>query len=217
MKDKSSEEKQAELLALEGFPTRLKQAIGKKSIRAFARECGLSDTVLRQYLSGQSEPTRPVLLTIARVADVGLEWLVAGKPSPGEVAEGLLERYLYREALAFEKDWLKTQFPIAPDDLLLASVKDDSMEPTLYPGDVILVDTTYREPEAIVHGIYVLQLESRILVKRLQYLMGNTLRVLSDNPIYESFSIDLSGDASGLSIMGKVIWFGRTLSYASSS
>ena len=217
MKDTSSEEKQADRLALEGFPIRLKQVIGKKSIRAFARECGLSDTVLRQYLSGQSEPTRPVLLTIARVAEVGLEWLVAGKPSPEEVAEGLLKRYLYREALAFEKDWLSTRFSVAPEDLLLASVKDDSMEPTLYSGDVILVDTTYRDPEAIAHGIYVLQLESRILVKRLQYLVGNTLRVLSDNPTYEAFSLDLSGDGSSLSIMGKVIWFGRTLSCGYSS
>lgn len=60
------------------FPDRLKEAISGKSVRAFARETGLSDTVLRQYLAGQSEPTRPALIVIARAANVGVEWLATG-------------------------------------------------------------------------------------------------------------------------------------------
>lgn len=62
------------------FPDRLKQAIGGKSIRAFARETGLSETVLRQYLTGQSEPTRPALIVIARTASVNVAWLATGHP-----------------------------------------------------------------------------------------------------------------------------------------
>lgn len=62
------------------FPDRLKQAITGKSVRAFARESGLSETVLRQYLTGQSEPTRPALIAIARTASVSVEWLATGYP-----------------------------------------------------------------------------------------------------------------------------------------
>ncbi|MGB7316182.1 MAG: hypothetical protein WA939_24880, partial [Nodosilinea sp.] len=53
------DEAQADATEVDQFPVRLKQAVGDKSIRGFARECGFSDTVLRQYLNGQSEPTRP--------------------------------------------------------------------------------------------------------------------------------------------------------------
>lgn len=68
------------------FPERLKQAIGGGSARAFAREAGLSETVLRQYLAGQSEPTRPALIAMARTACVSVEWLATGHaraPSAG--------------------------------------------------------------------------------------------------------------------------------------
>lgn len=73
-----SDEKQSEQSELDDFPRRLKQAMGNNSIRGFARNCGFSDTVLRQYLNGQSEPTRPVLLAMARTANVSLEWLASG-------------------------------------------------------------------------------------------------------------------------------------------
>jgi transcriptional regulator with XRE-family HTH domain len=64
---------------INSFPKRLKMAIGNKSARAFAIECGLSPTGLHQYLSGKSEPTRPAILAIANTAKVNLEWLITGE------------------------------------------------------------------------------------------------------------------------------------------
>lgn len=211
MSNPSSEEKQADLTESDDFPSRLKQAMGKHSIRGFARDCGFSDTVLRQYLNGQSEPTRPALLAIARTAHVSLEWLASGRASSHHSVEALAERYVYKEPLAFETDWLKSEFPSAFENLLLTHVKDESMEPTLMQGDFILVDTNDRDPEAIHHGLYLFKLGDRILIKRLQCLPENMIRVLSDNPAYESFSLDLSDKPTGLSIMGRVVWFGRKL------
>lgn len=64
------------------FPDRLKSALhGVPSMRAFARSIGISDSVLRQYLSGRSEPTRPVLVALARAAKVDLLWLATGETS----------------------------------------------------------------------------------------------------------------------------------------
>ena len=205
MSDVSPDEMQPNLDEPDGFPSRLKQAMGTKSIRGFARECGFSDTVLRQYLSGQSEPTRPVLLAIARAADVSLEWLAAGQAA----TDVLAKKYIYKETLAFEAGWLKAEFPNSFENLLLTQVKDESMEPTLYIGDLVLVDTNVRDLDAIDHGIYLLKLGNRLLVKRLQYWVDNTLQVLSDNPTYETFSIGLSDRPSGLSIMGKIVWVGH--------
>ena len=207
MSDVSPDEMQPNLDEPDGFPSRLKQAMGTKSIRGFARECGFSDTVLRQYLSGQSEPTRPVLLAIARAADVSLEWLAAGQAS----TDVLAKKYIYKETLAFESGWLQAEFPNSFENLLLTQVKDESMEPTLYIGDLVLVDTNIRDLDAIDHGVYLLKLGERLLIKRLQYWVDNSLQVLSDNPSYETFSIELSDRPSGLSIMGKVVWVGHKL------
>ena len=197
MNNTSSGEVQVEKAELDDFPNRLKKAIGDNSIRGFARSCGFSDTVLRQYLNGQSEPTRPALLAIARSSGVSLEWLAGGQAS-SHLESGEGKKYVYKDPLAFETDWLN-------------KVTDESMEPTLMTGDLVLADTSHRDLEAIDHGIFLFKLESRILIKRLQYLPKKILRVLSDNPTYEAFSLDITDKSIGLSIMGKVVWFGRRL------
>ncbi|MEM8804462.1 MAG: S24 family peptidase [Cyanobacteria bacterium P01_G01_bin.38] len=209
MPNPPSEKMQPNIGESDDFPSRLKKAVGNKSIRGFARECGFSDTVLRQYLNGQSEPTRPVLLAIARAADVSLEWLAAGRTASENSTDILAKKYVYKETLAFDADWLQAQFPNSFENLLLTQVKDESMEPTLHVGDLILVDTHVRDLDAVDHGIYLLKLGDRLLIKRLQYWVDNTLQVLSDNPAYETFSIELSDRPSPLSIMGKIVWVGH--------
>lgn len=71
------------------FPDRLKQAMGDRSVRSFALACGTSNTAMRQYLAGKSEPTRPVLLNIAQITGVAVEWLLSGTGPilKGEVIE----------------------------------------------------------------------------------------------------------------------------------
>jgi len=61
------------------FIKRLREAIGGKSIRSFAEKCEISETALRQYLSGKSEPTRPPLNAIARTGGVNIKWLATGE------------------------------------------------------------------------------------------------------------------------------------------
>ncbi|MBW4483618.1 MAG: helix-turn-helix domain-containing protein [Tildeniella torsiva UHER 1998/13D] len=208
------DETQADATEVDQFPVRLKQAVGDKSIRGFARDCGFSDTVLRQYLNGQSEPTRPALLAIARTAKVSVEWLATGQLIAGakDSSKASAEDYVYKDPLAFETGWLRAEFPNAFENLLLTQVVDESMEPTLQQGDLALVDTNDRDLETVSHGIYLLKLDNRLLIKRLQYIADDTLRVISDHPAYEAFSIQSSETSSGLSLMGKVVWFGRNLS-----
>lgn len=60
------------------FPDRLQKIVVNGSIRAFALSAGLTPQAFHKYLKGQSEPTRPVLNAIARVANINLEWLATG-------------------------------------------------------------------------------------------------------------------------------------------
>ena len=209
MSNTSLNEVQADKPELDDFPSRLKKAVGENSIRGFARSCGFSDTVLRQYLNGLSVPTRPALLSISRIADVSLEWLAGGQASSSET--GGSGQYVFKDPLAFKTDWLEGEFPNSFEHLFLTKVTDESMEPTLTTRDLILVDTSHRDPEAVDHGLFLFKLENRILIKRLQCLPKKILRVLSDNPTYEAFSLDITDKSNGVSLMGKVVWFGHRL------
>jgi transcriptional regulator with XRE-family HTH domain len=62
----------------ETFAERLALAVGGRSVREYARAIGLSESVVRQYLKGKSEPTRPALVAMARAGGVSLEWLASG-------------------------------------------------------------------------------------------------------------------------------------------
>jgi transcriptional regulator with XRE-family HTH domain len=61
------------------FPERLKLAIGEMSTREFANKSGFSPAAIYKYLAGKSEPSRPVLISMAKAAGVNIEWLMTGK------------------------------------------------------------------------------------------------------------------------------------------
>lgn len=105
--------------------------------------------------------------------------------------------------LAFRRDWINKEIHANPSNLHLIYVRGDSMEPALESGQVVMVDTSAAH-EAMRDGIYVIQIDGSVLIKRLQRLPGNKIKVMSDNQIYPSFEADLnSGD---ITIIGRVIW-----------
>lgn len=61
------------------FNERLKELIGQESMRAFGRRVGISDTTIRKYLTGETEPTLSRLAAIAVACDICVEWLVTGE------------------------------------------------------------------------------------------------------------------------------------------
>ena len=62
-----------------GFPARLATAKGALSANAFAKKCGLSESVFRKYLAGESIPGADKLVDIAREAAVSVDWLATGR------------------------------------------------------------------------------------------------------------------------------------------
>jgi phage repressor protein C with HTH and peptisase S24 domain/transcriptional regulator with XRE-family HTH domain len=61
------------------FQDRLKDAIGSESVRSFSLRSGVSQTALREYLKGKSEPGLEALVKIADTADVSVLWLATGE------------------------------------------------------------------------------------------------------------------------------------------
>lgn len=108
--------------------------------------------------------------------------------------------------------------PIAFDPLLLKEigaqrtsllsvirVSGDSMEPTLYDRDDILVDRS--ATTAVSGAIHVLRLDDLLMVKRL-VREGAAWIICSDNPAYPDIR---DFDPAALQLIGRVLWCGRKL------
>jgi phage repressor protein C with HTH and peptisase S24 domain len=102
-------------------------------------------------------------------------------------------------------------------DLALIRARGESMEPTIYSGEVMLIDLGehVRIPEAIRNGaIYIVRwgvTQEEISVKRVHLDWPERKAILiSDNPLYRPKEVDLTTyDRLQDFILAKVIWVGK--------
>lgn len=107
--------------------------------------------------------------------------------------------------LTFRLDWLRSVTPAPLEMLAILTVDGDSMEPTLSPGDSVLVDLTQTTPRR--DGIYALRYDGAALVKRIQIDPVRRLAtIISDNPAYPPIAKTNPND---IQVFGRVIWLGR--------
>lgn len=110
-----------------------------------------------------------------------------------------------RRRLAFRRKWLRYR-QLSPDKLALVFAKGDSMEPTIYSNDTILVDTAQKQ---IVDGsIFVIRLGDELYAKRLQKLPDGGVHIISDNPGYSMLPVP-AAEMPTLQVIGKVVWIGH--------
>ncbi|KAA0017125.1 helix-turn-helix domain-containing protein [Salinicola corii] len=76
--------------------------------------------------------------------------------------------------------------------LRIINVRGDSMLGTLNDGDLAIVDLAVTEMQD--DGVYIFQLDGYVHIKRLQHVPSKRIRVISDNPLYESYDIDETHD-----------------------
>lgn len=112
------------------------------------------------------------------------------------------------DLLAFKKNWVQIELGVAPANLALISTIGDSMEPTLRPGDLILIDRSITNVRG--DSVYVINFDGELLAKRIQKLFDGSLIIKSDNPAYEPQKISPE-QADRLRIIGRVVWAGRRM------
>lgn len=110
--------------------------------------------------------------------------------------------------VSFRRYWVVNHLKADPRKLSVISVMGDSMMGVLNDKDIILVNHGDRDPR---EGIYVIRLDSQLLVKRVQRLPGSQLRISSTNPAFEPFLIDLENIPNDFDVIGKVVWYGRVI------
>ena len=137
------------------------------------------------------------------------EWIdvprlgLGASAGPGSLSAALGGSEIAVGQLRFAASWLK-RYGLTPAMLSAIEVEGDSMEPALRDGDEILVDRT---PRPLRAGIHVVRIDDVLLVKRIERLGAERLRLISDNPAYAPVERAL-GDVE---FIGRVVWKGGRL------
>ena len=126
----------------------------------------------------------------------------------GSAGHGSLEGQEQSSAsMCFDSRWLRA-LGVKPDRISIIHVQGESMAPTLYDGDEIMIDHD-DGASRIRDGIYVLRLDDGLMIKRVVIgpLRGQ-LSVGSDNPAYPQWK---DVDPNAIAMIGRVVWYGRRL------
>lgn len=99
--------------------------------------------------------------------------------------------------ISLDKMFFKT--PPNTNKTKMIEVVGDSMIPTLLPGDFVLIDESKIYS---VDGIYAIQMNGQIFIKRLQFNLDGTIDIISDNPKYTMKPYDPNDTQMPLNIIG---------------
>lgn len=156
------------------------------------------DDKIRSSMPKNLDPNNLVFIPVVNMD------LSAGYGSLSEEIE------MTRDFISFGKDWLRKNITANINDIVIFTVKGDSMDggnSRIKNGSLVLVDTSVKE--YVNDGVYAIRIDNAVFIKRLQYL-PNKLLVKSDNPVYEPFEVDLKTE--GFSIIGNVVYTMNNLS-----
>jgi phage repressor protein C with HTH and peptisase S24 domain len=213
------------------FAQRLKRAAENHDIAELAAKIRVTPVTLYRWMSGQFDPSLSKLAEFAAATSINLGWLVTGRGPLDERQarrHAMLEQYdtiefepggdkAGKAPLAFYEPWLFELIygsrqeskllgaTATMDPPLLTQVGDDSMEPTIAKGDLLLIDRSFgltetehqrarvegRSPFDGIYAFRPLTLRSyadattgQLLVRRIQYRLDGTVIVRCDNPRY---------------------------------
>lgn len=109
-------------------------------------------------------------------------------------------------AVPFDRNFLRRLEVRDEDALFVCRGEGYSMEPTIYGGDMVMVDT--RRNRITVHDkVWALVVAGAGLIKRVRPLPDGRLKIISDNPNLS----DEIYDGEDVYIVGKVIFVGRSM------
>lgn len=204
-------------------------AIGE-TLDDFSEKLGVAKSTLVNYRSGKTQPKDDFLKQLSEIYSIDLAWLQTGdgemfgrgssiaelpfdlEPTDSSMVKiPLLDVHasagsgiLNFDPESVEWFWVMRRllFPYTPDQIRAVYVSGDSMEPTLYDGDIALC------AEGVVDnsGIYIINVGGELRVKRLHFFLDGRISVMSDNKKYPEEMITpemLEND--GIFIVGRVI------------
>ena len=193
-----------------------------------AERLGVSLATYGSWEQGRRKPGYEELDRICRLYLTSADWLMYGSETAGgggvhaalvwvphysvELGAGpaySLEHSQIHEYRPFEQAFIRAR-GLDKNQLSVCRVRGDSMAPRIQDGDLVLID--HRPLSAYVDDIYALRYgNNEGVIKTLQFLPGQRVRVISENRKYEPFELDLSHEGSDFAIIGRAVWHGGDL------
>ena len=161
-------------------------------------------TTIEYLLTGEEPGFQKIIGFNEKYLPKGIS-LINKVKGPGSAGQGVMVDDHVDIQLAFRDEWLGKYG--GPENLFAIVIEGDSMEPTLFNNDIVVVNRNEQQ----VHpggGIYSLVWQDKRMIKRLQINPNTkTLTIKSDNSNYD----DLTSPLDDLKIEGKLIWYGREM------
>lgn len=184
----------------------------------FGAACGVKKTTQINYEKDLTSPTAAYLIA-AREIGIDIWYVVDGKArknEPSDKAKSSFQVPLFDlEAAAGHgsvlsqenvtrmcsiDEALLTEHGLTPAQCAMLTVRGDSMEPTLQDGDTILIDRSQTTPD----GIFLIQIDDTLRVKRVQRAAGGAYILISDNTRYREELIPPTA-LNTISLLGKCV------------
>lgn len=188
-------------------------------VRELGRRIGVSNVSIGKWMRGAFQPSGKALDAFCEFFGVSPAFVLYGEGSSPEDQEfdpdsisiplynvsascgggGLVDYPVeILKNIRVSKEFLRRYAPTAnPKALHMIPVSGDSMSPTIEDGDSVIVDTS--DTYARSDGLYVVQMNESLFVKRIQILPSG-IRIISDNPHYPPIEV---GEQDTLVIIGK--------------
>jgi hypothetical protein len=192
-----------------GFRDRLIASLDQAGVPPRGRMAYVAALTCRavQTVSRWLDPNRPGLPDLESCARLceGLgrssDWMLGLAPKPCRCAlsAGVVS--------VVEVDWAREIFDALRGDATACDVvrmAGDEMVPTICDGDLVFVD---RAADGLAgNGIYALEVDGRLMVRRIESRLGTGLVVKCENPGYQEYVVKDAATAkrAGLRVIGKV-------------
>lgn len=175
------------------------------SMRALSRKVGISQPSVFKWTHDELKPKIEQIESMAAIFEVTPEWLAFGCTEPqGKASEGTnagLEVDLYGMSLGISNEAARSLYGVNSEVLFLMQIDSDEMSPSFNVGDIAIVNRTVTS--ANTSGVYVIVVGKDYAVRRVQRLLGGSLRITCDNKNYpETETVD---NVAGLTVVGKVV------------
>lgn len=199
----------------------------------FASIIGVSKKAYWNYESGKRNIPTDILLNIARLYQINTNWLFTGKGrmlltenTIDDIAKDIVDKnaetleYIHINPscgsgticvdepeitpITLGTELIKNVLKIAnPKNLKIFKASGDSMEPTIYNDDILIVDIGNKD--YINGGVFIINKNNDFFCKRLQLKINGNLDIISDNSKYQVETIKKDNDYITLTIVGKVL------------
>lgn len=120
----------------------------------------------------------------------------------------ILDRENVKDVWSFSRRYLVDEMRLRPAALAVVEVEGDSMYPTLWSGDRVIIDHTDTNPAK--PGVYAIWDSDATVVKRLERVPASDppmVVLISDNKNHNQYTVP----ADLVRVIGRVVWYARRL------